>query len=165
MVLINWLSLIKRLNCFLTLSPRCILSFITVRNSLWLRQSSPSMSKSLKTVSKTLSESSWPVAIITARLNWATGQQRDQECNAFQWLNQQCPVTYCNKDNQLAIRKKSSITMAIQISLTQSYWLAGINTHLDWDGEVLQMIGKETEFFKFIKGDALTKTKTGTLLS
>lgn len=52
------------------MSPRSTLSFITPMNSLWLRQLSPSMSNSLKMVSRTLSERSWPVAIFTARLNW-----------------------------------------------------------------------------------------------
>lgn len=55
----------------LTFRPRSTLSFITPMNSLWLRQLSPSMSKSLNTVSSTLSDKSWPVAILTARLNWA----------------------------------------------------------------------------------------------
>lgn len=55
----------------LTFRPRSTLSFITPMNSLWLRQLSPSMSKSLNTVSSTLSDRSWPVAIFTARLNWA----------------------------------------------------------------------------------------------
>lgn len=45
-------------------------------NSLWLRQLSPSMSKSLNTVSSTFSDSSWPVAIFTARLNWAVGRRK-----------------------------------------------------------------------------------------
>lgn len=55
----------------LTFRPRSTLSFITPMNSLWLRQLSPSMSKSLNTVSSTFSDKSWPVAILTARLNWA----------------------------------------------------------------------------------------------
>lgn len=48
-------------------------------NSLWLRQLSPSMSKSLNTVSSTFSESSWPVAIVTARLNWAVGRRKKKK--------------------------------------------------------------------------------------
>lgn len=62
----------------ITFRPRSTRSFITPMNSLWLRQSSPSMSKSLNTVSSTFSESSWPVAIFTARLNWAAVRRKRQ---------------------------------------------------------------------------------------
>lgn len=56
-------------------------------------------------------------------------------------------------------------TIGIQISLTHSYWLVGIINHFYWECEVLQIVSKETECFKFIKGDALTKTKnTDTIL-
>lgn len=56
-------------------------------------------------------------------------------------------------------------TIAIQISLTHSYWLVGIINHFYWECEVLQIVSKETECFKFIEGDALTKTKnTDTIL-
>ena len=61
----------------LTLSPRKTLSVITPMNSLWLRQLSPSMSKILNTVSRTFSDSSWPVAIFTALLNWAAFFRRE----------------------------------------------------------------------------------------
>lgn len=63
----------------LTFSPRSTLSVITPMNSLWLRQLSPSMSNSLKMVSRTLSERSCPVAIFTARLNWAEFEDREKD--------------------------------------------------------------------------------------
>lgn len=66
----------------LTLRPRSTLSFITPMNSLWLRQLSPSMSKSLNTVSRTFSDSSWPVAIFTARLNSAAFQHKGKELSS-----------------------------------------------------------------------------------
>lgn len=50
-------------------------------------------------------------------------------------------------------------TIGIQISLTHSYWLVGVINHFYWECEVLQIVGKETECFKFIEGDALTNTK------
>lgn len=57
------------------------------------------------------------------------------------------------------VKKLEVKTIVIQISLTHSYWLVGIINHFYWEGEVFQIIGKETECFKFIKGDALSKTK------
>lgn len=58
--------------CCDTHKPRCILFFSTPRNSPWLRHSSPSRSKILKTVSRRLLESSCPVATFTALLNSAS---------------------------------------------------------------------------------------------
>lgn len=68
-----------------TFKPRSTLSVITPRNSLWLRQLSPSMSKSLKTVSSTFSDRLWPVAILTARLNCSTFRRTEKIVNFLNW--------------------------------------------------------------------------------
>lgn len=107
-------------------------------NSLWLRQLSPSTSKSLNTVSSTFSESSWPVAIVTARLNWAVGRRKKKNLCLEDW-------------------KKTTDWSNRQRNRTHAHRTVGFCDHFHWEGKIFQVVGEQAEGFELIECDTLQK--------